>query len=68
MMPAIDSAARRTRQKRTITLLAVVLIIGGVIVLLALQRLPLPLRLLVGLGDVIAGCVLLLVVRQKFQY
>ena len=65
-MPALDPVARRARQKRTITILATVLIIGGITVLLALERLPLPLRLLVGLGDIIAGCVLLVVRRQKF--
>ena len=65
-MPSIDPAARRSRQKRTITLIAAVLMLGGIVVLLALQRLPLPLRLLVGLGDIIAGGVLLVLLRQKF--
>ncbi len=67
MTTSLDPAARRARQKRTITILAVALIVGGITVMLALGRLPLPLRLLVGLGDVIAGGVLLVLVRQKFQ-
>lgn len=57
----------RARQKRTLGILAVVLIAGGLVVLLLLQRMPLPLRILVGLSDVIAGCVLLVVLRQKFS-
>lgn len=55
-----------TRQKRTIQILATLLIAGGLAILLFLDRAPLPLRILVGLTDVIAGAVLLVVVRQKF--
>jgi hypothetical protein len=62
----MDSESRRRRQKRTIIVLAVLLIIGGLIVLFALERMPLPMRLLVGLTDVFAGLTLLIVVRQKF--
>jgi hypothetical protein len=66
-----DSAAhdsvRRARQKRTITVLALLLIIGGLAVLLLLQRMPLPMRLLVGLMDVFAGLTLLVVERQKYS-
>jgi hypothetical protein len=58
---------RRHRQKRTLTLLAAMLMAGGLSVLLLLDRIPLPLRLMIGLGDVIAGAVLLLVLRQKFR-
>jgi hypothetical protein len=53
------------RQKRTIRLLAGLLIAGGIAVLFLLPRLPVPLRIIVGLTDVVAGLVLLLVVRQK---
>ena len=61
-------APRRTRQKqkRTLLVLAALLIIGGLVVLLVLTRMPMPLRILVGLTDVVAGAVLLVVVRQKF--
>jgi hypothetical protein len=48
-----------------VLLLATVLIATGLMVLLFLSRLPLPLRLLIGCGDVIAGIVLLVLVRQK---
>jgi hypothetical protein len=57
----------RMRQKRTIVVLAVVLIVGGLAVLLALKRMPLPLRIIVGLTDVFAGLGLLVLVRQKFR-
>jgi uncharacterized membrane protein HdeD (DUF308 family) len=57
---------QRARQKRMIVVLAVALIIGGLAVLFLLKRMPLPMRMLVGLTDVIAGLVLLVVVRQKF--
>ena len=56
----------RARQKRTIVILACALIVGGLVVLLALSRMPLPLRIIVGLTDLVAGCGLLVLVRQKF--
>ncbi|MDO8539597.1 MAG: hypothetical protein Q7S40_04090 [Opitutaceae bacterium] len=62
--PDTDPAARRTRQRKTITILGVALIVIGLAVLLLLQRMPLPLRLMVGLGDVLAGAVLLVLARQ----
>lgn len=43
------------------------LILGGLVVLAFLSRIPLPLRLGVGAVDLIAGSVLLLVARQKFS-
>jgi len=58
---------KRARQKRTVIILSVVLIAGGLFVLLALERMPLPLRLLVGFSDVFAGLILLVVARQKFS-
>lgn len=57
----------RARQKSSLTVLAVVLIVAGLGVALFLKRIPLPLRLLIGFGDVLAGSVLLLLVRQKFD-
>ncbi len=67
MTPTPNSSEQLARQKRTVTILAVGLILGGLIVLLALSRMPLPLRILVGLTDLVGGAVLLLVVRQKFS-
>ena len=46
--------------------LATVLLIGGIVVLAFLSLIPLPLRLAVGLTDLIASAVLFTVVRQKF--
>ena len=66
-MPPPDPVAQHARQKKTITILAAVLIAGGLVVLLFLGRVPLPLRLLIGFGDLIAGSVLLVLVRQKFR-
>ena len=62
-----DSALKRNRQKRTITALAILLIVAGTIVLFFLDRMFLPLRILVGLGDIVAGWGLLILVRQKFK-
>lgn len=61
-----EPAQRRARQKQTITMLAVLLIAMGCVVLFFLSRMPLPLRLIVGIGDLFAGAVLLVLVRQKF--
>lgn len=60
------AAKVRARQRRTLTLLAWGLIAAGAAVLAFLDRMPLAARVFTGLGDIIAGCVLLLVRRQKF--
>jgi uncharacterized membrane protein HdeD (DUF308 family) len=57
----------RARQKRTLVVLASLLIIGGLVVLFLLQRMPLPMRILVGLTDVVGGLALLVLVRQKLR-
>jgi len=59
-------AKDRARLKRTVLILAPVLILGGLAVLLFLERMPLPLRLIVGLGDIIVGLVLLVLLKQKY--
>lgn len=64
--PAHELLHRRRRQKRTVTALAVLLIAGGLAVLFLLPQIPLPMRLMIGLGDLFAGLVLLVLVRQKF--
>lgn len=67
-MPDTDEPRRRlSRQKRTLTGLAVLLIVLGAVVLFFLRRMPLPLRVMVGLVDVFAGFVLLLVVRPRLD-
>lgn len=60
------STARLIRQRRTIIALSLVLIAGGLAVLFLLTRIPPPLRILVGLTDIVGGAVLLVLVRQKF--
>ena len=57
----------RARQKRQVQILALILMAGGLLVLFVLTRMPPPLRILVGLTDLVGGAVLLLVVRQKFS-
>lgn len=57
----------RARQKRTLQILSVLLLVGGCVVLFLLKRMPMPMRILVGLTDIVGGAVLLVVVRQKFS-
>ncbi|MBL9199447.1 MAG: hypothetical protein JNL39_03025 [Opitutaceae bacterium] len=59
-------AEQRARQRRLLLILGPALIVGGLAVLFLVKPMPLPLRIVVGLTDVVAGCVLLLVARQKF--
>lgn len=61
------SPDERKRYGLKLRALAAVLIVGGFVVLLLLERMPLPLRMLVGATDVIAGVVLLVVAKQKFS-
>lgn len=61
-----DPELRRGRQKATLISLAFVLTLAGFVVLLLLKRMPLPLRLAVGFGDLIAASALLLFLRQNF--
>ena len=56
----------RRRQRRQIGILAWVLLAAGVAILLLLDRIPLPLRLLMGFVDLVAGAGLLVLRRQKF--
>ena len=56
--------AKRARQRKVVTILGACLIAGGIIVLFALKRMPLPMRLLGGLTDVFAGLVLIVAGRQ----
>ncbi len=57
----------RPRLLRLVTLLALVLMAAGVVVLTCLPRLPVPLRMMAGLGDIFIGLVLLVMVRQQHQ-
>lgn len=63
----MSSPSPLARQRRILITLAFVLIASGLAVLLLLKRMPLPLRILVGLMDVFAGLGFLVLVRQKFS-
>lgn len=60
------SPAYRARQKKKVHALAAFLIVSGILLLFVLDRVPLPIRIIVGLGDIVAGAVLLVMARQKF--
>ena len=62
--PTPEQAAKFQRQLKLVTTLGVVLIVTGIVVLAALSRLPPPLRIMAGLGDIFVGSVLLVLVRQ----
>jgi hypothetical protein len=59
-----ENASKFARQKRTVTIIAVLLIVAGLVLLFLLKRLPLPMRLMAGLTDLFGGLVLLVLVRQ----
>jgi hypothetical protein len=65
--PPPPPAVKRARLRIQLLTLATALLVGGVVVLAFLSRIPLPLRLAVGLTDLIASAVLFTVVRQKFS-
>ena len=65
--PKTEDDLRRVRQKRTVVGLACALIAGGILILFVLKKVPAPMRIMSGLGDIVAGLVLLVVVRQKFR-
>lgn len=64
-LPSSDPAARSARQRRVVTILALLLIIAGAVILAALPRVPPPLRITAGLMDVFIGLILLVLVRQN---
>lgn len=67
-MPEAEQLARRRfREKAKLIALASFLSAAGLLLLFVLKRPPLPMRIVSGLGDVVAGCVLLVVARQKFS-
>ena len=60
-------AYRRSRQKFTVFTLAGILIAAGLLLIFVLKRVPMPIRMFAGLGDLFVGLVLLVVARQKFS-
>ena len=66
--PGVESAdldLNRRRQRRKLGVLAWFLIASGLLILM-LDRIPLPARLLTGFVDLVAGASLLVLRRQKF--
>jgi hypothetical protein len=59
-------ARERAKLKRTVLILAPLLILGGIAVIAFVDRLPLPARLVLGFGDIIVGLVLLVLLKQKY--
>jgi hypothetical protein len=59
-----ESAAKFARQKRTVTIVASLLIVAGLVLLFFLKRVPMPMRIMAGLTDLFGGLVLLVLVRQ----
>lgn len=59
-------ARERARLRRTVLILAPTLIVAGILILAFLTKMPLPLRLLTGFGDIIVGLVLLVLLKQKY--
>ena len=43
------------------------MIVAGLLLIFVLKRAPLPMRIFMGLGNLVIGSVLLLLVRQKFN-
>jgi uncharacterized membrane protein HdeD (DUF308 family) len=60
-----NNSARRHRQMRILRVVGVGLIAAGAVVLIFLQRMPLPMRILVGLTDIFAGLILVVVAWQQ---
>ncbi len=59
-------ARERAKLKRTVLILSPLLILGGIAVIAFVDRLPLPARLVLGIGDIIVGLVLLVLLKQKY--
>lgn len=68
MTEATQTDAKLARQKRLIAILGVLLVITGLVVLIVLKRVPTPVRLMAGLGDVFIGCVLLVLTLQPSRH
>lgn len=59
-------ARERARLRRTVLLLAPTMIVAGILIIAFLDRIPMPVRLLMGFGNIIVGLVLLLLLKQKY--
>jgi hypothetical protein len=62
-----SSPAERAQQKRSLLLACALLALVGVAILvLPIDKIPYPVRVMIAAGDIIAAAVLWLVARQKF--
>jgi polyferredoxin len=59
------SPPREIQHRRTLIVLAWLLIVGGLAIIFFLERMLMPMRILIGLTDIFAGLGLLILVRQK---
>jgi uncharacterized membrane protein HdeD (DUF308 family) len=59
------AAARLARQKRIVMIASCALIVGGFVVMFFVKRLPLPMRILVGMTDMIGGVVLIILAQKE---
>jgi hypothetical protein len=64
--PSSADDVQRARQANGLKAVVVILLVFAVIVGFFLKVLPLPVRILVAVTDVIAAAVLALIIRQKF--
>jgi hypothetical protein len=62
-----SQASLRARQRFTVLTLGTMLIVGGFVILFVLEKMPRPMRILSGLGDIVGGLILLVLARQKFR-
>ena len=60
-------AEKIARQKRTLTILIVLLAVGAVLIATLATRIPLPLRLLLAAIDLVAAAVLWVAMRQASE-
>jgi predicted signal transduction protein with EAL and GGDEF domain len=56
---------RLARQKRIVMAASCLLIVGGFIVFFAVKRLPLPMRFMVAMTDIVGGMVLIILANRK---
>ncbi|MDE3083726.1 MAG: hypothetical protein KGJ37_00715 [Verrucomicrobiota bacterium] len=63
--PLPPEQKQRRRQCFTLAILAVLLAAGGIVLALFLKKIPLPARLLLAFGDIVAALFLLLALWQN---
>jgi len=64
--PTDPRAGDLARQKAILTIVLLSICVGAVVMLFAFRRSPLPVRVALATGDLIAAAAVWLVIRQKF--